>query len=93
MERSDIQLGDVLCAAAGLEVRAAAGESLVHDPATGKVHVLNAMAARVLGMCDGTTALSSIVDDLVAATGVERDRAAGDVLAVCSDFRTKGLVS
>ena len=87
-----MEQSDLLRAASGLEIRTAGGESLVHDPATGKVHVLNGTAARVLGMCDGTHTLASIVEHLVATTNVERDRAAADVTAVCDDFRANGLL-
>jgi hypothetical protein len=65
----------------------------VHDPATGKVHVLNAMGARVLAGCTGTTTLAAIVDDIVTETGAERTRVATDVLAVCDDFQTQGLIT
>jgi hypothetical protein len=40
-------------AVAGLETRAAGSEELVYDPPSGRVHVLNATAARVLARCDG----------------------------------------
>jgi hypothetical protein len=76
----------------GLEVRTAGSESLVHDPSTGKVHVLNAMGARVLAGCTGTSTLASIVDDIVTSTGAERARVTSDVLAVCDDFRAQGLI-
>jgi coenzyme PQQ synthesis protein D (PqqD) len=79
--------------ARNLDVRAAGNESLVHDPATGKVHVLNGVAARILGRCDGTTPLSRIVDEVAAATGADRDRVAGDVLQIYADFRDKGLLT
>jgi hypothetical protein len=41
--------------------------------------------------CDGKTPLAQIVDDIVAATSVERARAERDILDVCADFRAKGL--
>jgi hypothetical protein len=81
------------CATAGLDVRAAGSESLVHDPSTGKVHVLNATGARVLAGCNGSTTLASIVDQIVTTTGADRARVASDVLAVCEDFRAQGLIS
>lgn len=80
-------------AAPGLEMRAAGGEQLVHDPTSGQVHVLNATAGRVLSRCDGATTLAQIVNDLVAATEVDAARAARDVVNVCADFRSKGLIS
>ena len=76
-----------------LDVRPAGDETLVHDPASGQVHVLNAMAARILTACDGRTPLARIVDDLVAATGAERERVAADVARICAEFREKRLVS
>lgn len=75
-----------------LDVRPAGGESLVHDPASGKVHVLNAMAARILQRCDGATALSTIAEEIVASTGAPRERVEIDVTRVCEDFRSKGLL-
>jgi hypothetical protein len=80
-------------ASPGLVVRAAGNESLVHDPVTGKVHVLNAMAARILHRCDGTTSLAEIVDELFADGAVPRERIAGDVAAVCDAFHAKGLLT
>ena len=76
----------------GLETRDAGNEQLVHDPLSGNVHVLNAMAARVLQRCDGATPLARIVGDLVSTTGVDPVRAAVDVVKVCEDFRKIGLL-
>jgi hypothetical protein len=64
---------------------------LVQNSATGHVHILNSLAGLVLRHCDGKTPLAQIVDDIVAATSVERARAERDILDVCADFRAKGL--
>ena len=77
---------------AGLEMRSAGSEQLVQHPATGQVHVLNALAGLVLRGCDGATPLARIVDDIVATAFVDRPRAERDVLSVCADFRAKDLV-
>ena len=74
-----------------LDVRAAGGETLVHDPVNGKVHVLNASAARILQRCDGTTTLATIVDEIVAATGAPRERVERDLARIYADFTAKGL--
>jgi hypothetical protein len=79
-------------ASPGLFVRAAGYESLVHDPATGRVHVLNATAAQILHRCDGTASLAEIVDELLAGSTVARERIAGDVAAICDAFHAKGLL-
>jgi hypothetical protein len=78
--------------APGLETRSAGSEQLVQNSATGHVHVLNALAGFVLERCDGATSLERIVEEIVAATDVDRARAARDVLIVCADFRTKALI-
>jgi PqqD family protein of HPr-rel-A system len=75
-----------------LDVRPAGGETLVHDPTSGKVHVLNGLAARILARCDGTTSVAAVVDEIVAGTGAPRERVALDVTRLCDDFRALGLV-
>lgn len=64
----------------GLEIRAAGDETLVHDPAAARVHVLNATAGLVLSLCDGTrtpaaiaAALRERLVDAPPADVVERD--------------------
>ena len=89
---NDLTLVDRLRTEDGIEVRTAGDESLVHNPATGKIHVLNGTAAHILQRCDGATTLAAIVDDLAAATGASHDRIVADVVALCYDFREKGLV-
>jgi hypothetical protein len=74
-----------------LRIRSAGSEHLVQNSASGHVHILNSLAGLVLRHCDGKTPLTQIVDDIVAATSVERARAERDILAVCADFRAKGL--
>jgi len=76
---------------ANLQIRSAGSEHLVQNSATGHVHILNSLAGLILRHCDGKTPLSQIVDDIVAATSVERARAERDILAVCADFHAKGL--
>ena len=77
----------------GLVIRETAGEVLVHDPATGKIHILNQSGALVLRACDGAHSLEAIVDDLVAQTGAERARVTIDVATACDAFRAQGLIS
>jgi Coenzyme PQQ synthesis protein D (PqqD) len=77
----------------GLQVRSVGSEALAYDPSCGKVRVLDAMGTRVLTGCTGTATLASIVDDIVTATGADRARVAGDVLAIVEQFRAQGLIS
>ena len=76
----------------GLEIRSAGSEQLVQNASRGQVHVLNALAGLVLRRCNGETRLSRIVDEIVATAAVDRSRAERDILDVCADFRTKGLL-
>jgi coenzyme PQQ synthesis protein D (PqqD) len=80
-------------AAPGLVIRAAGNESLVHDPATGQVHVLNGTAVRILQRCTGAVSLAQIVDELVTAGGADRARVAQDVVSICGAFKARGLLS
>ena len=76
----------------GLVIRETAGEVLVHDPASGKIHILNESGALVLRACDGTHSIEAIVDQLVAQTGAERARVTRDVVTACDAFRAQGLI-
>ena len=80
-------------AAPGIDVRPAGTETLAYLPESGRVHVLNMFAARVLLRSDGATTIAAMVDDIVSVTGAERDRVARDVVAICADFRSRGLLS
>jgi hypothetical protein len=79
-------------AVTGLDIRPAGTDVLVHDAATGKVHLLNAMGGRVLAACDGGTTVREIADAIVRATGADRAVVEHDVAAACDDFRSQGLI-
>lgn len=87
------ELDEMPQAVPGIDVRPAGLDTLAYDPATGRVHVLNAFAARVLLRSDGATPLSSMIDDIVSATGADRARVERDVIAIFADFRSKDLLS
>jgi hypothetical protein len=77
----------------GIEIRSAGSEQLVQSPATGHIHVLNALAGRLLMRCDGATTIRDLVTELVETTTVDQARAELDVLSVCASFRSKGLIA
>lgn len=93
MNAQQENLGETPRAATGIDVRPAGTDTLAYVPATGRVHVLNTLAARVLLRADGSTSVAEMVDDIVAATGADRERVSRDVIAVFADFRSRGLVS
>ncbi len=77
---------------AGLEVRAVGDEVLVHDPANGKVHVLNATAGKILDLCDGTRSPGEIAGAVAAETGADSQTVSRDVERVLGEFATLDLL-
>jgi PqqD family protein of HPr-rel-A system len=75
-----------------LEIRKVGDDVLVHDPAHGKVHVLNATAGAVLEMCDGARSAEEIARSLSDATGADRAVVTRDVETILSEFRTLRLL-
>lgn len=69
-------------------------ELVLLDPATGRYYGLNAAGGRVwraIGSCPRTA--EELVDDLVAAFGVDRPRAADDVDRLLGALRKADLVT
>ena len=75
-----------------LEVRTAGNDVVVHDPAHGKVHVLNGTAAYVLQACDGKTSVDDIVTVLCDATGADRSLVSQDVQKILQGFASLNLI-
>jgi hypothetical protein len=69
-----------------LEVRKVGDEVLVHDPAHGKVHVLNATAGAILDLCDGSRSPGQIADSIAAATGADVAIVSRDVEDILREF-------
>lgn len=53
------------------------GDIILHDGARGKAHVVNATAARILELCDGT----ATPDDIAASLALTYDVQAADLRA------------
>lgn len=70
----------------GLEIRTAGSETIVHDTAHEKLHVLNGTAARILTMCDGAHSPEGIATEISADTGAPYDVVLRDVRAVLEQF-------
>lgn len=77
---------------AHLEIRDVGDESLVHDSATNKVHVLNASAAKVLRFCDGHHDRAAISLRLSAESGAAPGLVGPDVDEILGRFRELGLL-
>ena len=77
---------DVVCQSAG-------EETLLYDPLTDAVHVLNPTALAVWELCDGQHTLADIEAHLRAHFGDTLGQdVAGDVEAVLDTFEQEGLV-
>lgn len=78
--------GDVVC-------QSADEETLLYDPLTDAVHVLNPTALAVWELCDGRHTLSSIETHLRAQFGGTAGQdIAGDIEAVLNTFEKEGLI-
>jgi hypothetical protein len=78
--------------AAGLEIRRAGDDVLVHDAAHDKVHVLNGTAGYVLERCDGTRSVSEIARSISETTHADATLVERDVAAIVRDFQGLGLL-
>ena len=74
--------------------RALAREWVLYDPGTDLLHVLNATAALVWSVCDGSRSEDEIAREVSELLDDPPELAAvlADVRAVIEDFREKGLL-
>jgi len=84
-EGSVLVPGDVRWALAGAEV-------VVHAPALGSTHVLDAVASLVWQCLDGESALREVFCDLGDAFGVAPAQVAADCLPVVESWLNAGIV-
>lgn len=68
-------------------------EAVIHDRASGRVHVINGSAARLWELCDGGRTLDEITSAFAAGYAVEPAVVADDVAALVAHFRSLGLVA
>ena len=57
-----------------------------------RVLMLDALAAEVLGLCDGEASIGGIADLLAARHSAPRSEVLGDVIEMLQNLRDKGLV-
>jgi len=68
------------------------GEGVVVRQSAAEVLVVNDVAVRILGMADGTTAVSAWIDTLFDDYEVERPALERDVLAFAAELVEQGLL-
>jgi PqqD family protein of HPr-rel-A system len=66
---------------------------VVYDPKTGEVHYLNATAALVFQLCDGSGSVQEIAGDLAEAFGLPGEEVAEQVEALVASLREAGLLA
>jgi PqqD family protein of HPr-rel-A system len=71
---------------AELQTAIVGDEVLVHDTLHEKIHVLNAIAARILDLCDGETAPAAIAGRLSSEYGADPSVVERDVHATLQQF-------
>jgi PqqD family protein of HPr-rel-A system len=69
------------------------GEALVFDPDTGGVHHLNAEAALVFRLCDGTASVQQTATEIAEEFGLPRTAVERQVRVVVRDLRRNRLLS
>lgn len=73
------------------------GETILYNPDTKKVHILNATALLIWQLCDGHHALEQIVENLIEKFFQRVDKRdekniEQDVRSILNDFRVEGLI-
>ena len=89
---SQIEAGSVLRRRADVRYRVIDGEGVVVRQSAAEVLVVNDVAVRILGMADGTTAVSAWIDTLFDDYEVERPALERDVLAFAAELVEQGLL-
>ena len=77
--------------AADLVIETSNDATLVHNPRTEKVHILNASAAFILARCDGQHSLQELAHALASDSRASHDLQA-DVEAIFREFRNFELI-
>jgi len=72
-----------------IKLQQAGPDTLVHDVARRKIHILNATAAKVLDACDGRTGVEEIARRIAPQHAAQ---AAHDVARIIEEFHALGLV-
>jgi hypothetical protein len=85
--------GGLPARAPGLALAAFDVDAVVHDPATDVVHLVEGLAAIVLGACDGVTPRAALVDDVGDVVGVTPAEAGRMVHAALAELAAAGLVT
>jgi len=76
-----------------LWLRQSDSENAIFDPATDKVHLLNATAVAIWTLCDGGTTPAEMVQAVCDLSGLPEDVAEEDVMRVLVEFGDAGILT
>jgi hypothetical protein len=74
-----------------LVIRQVEDQFVVYDPVEDVTSLLNASAALVMDLCDGTRTQQEIALEVANVFGLDVDLVRDDVREACSDFSTRGF--
>ncbi|HUF69228.1 MAG TPA: PqqD family protein [Longimicrobiales bacterium] len=75
-----------------LRIQRVAGESILLDTASERVHQLNEVGTFILDRCDGTRTVSRIVADIIEQYDVPDGTATRDATEMLDTLKTLGIV-
>jgi hypothetical protein len=68
------------------------GEAVVYDPVDVRLHHLNATAAVVFQLCDGTGTVKELAEDIAETVGLQQDQVLPQVRVVVQHLMHTGLL-
>jgi Coenzyme PQQ synthesis protein D (PqqD) len=68
------------------------GEAVVYDPVDIRLHHLNATAAVVFQLCDGTGTVKELAEDIAEVVGLPQDQVLPQVRLVVEHLKHSGLL-
>jgi PqqD family protein of HPr-rel-A system len=79
-------------ARAGVTLERVGAEAVLHDPRSGRAHVINGSAARLWELCDGSRDLNALSADFGASYGMDAALVRTDVEGLIAGLRSLGLL-
>jgi PqqD family protein of HPr-rel-A system len=76
----------------GIQAWPVGDEVVIYEPRTGMGHVLNPAAVRILAMCDGTTSVEAMEEELVATFPENPNRIRSDLRSTLAVLDDRGLI-
>jgi hypothetical protein len=76
----------------GVWLREALGESVLFDPSSERVHLVNHSALAIWNLCDGETTPEEMIDAIVHISDLPDEVVAEDVGRILREFDDAGLI-